>query len=66
MAKILGSLPSRFNSLITAWDSVNASIQNLKIHLKEESRSLSVDEARSSNVNLNKKTKDQKTNEEKL
>lgn len=41
-AKILGSLPSKYNSLITAWDSVDPTQQTLnKLHqrlLKEEAR----------------------------
>ncbi|XP_018300165.1 uncharacterized protein, partial [Mycetomoellerius zeteki] len=48
MAKILGSLPSKYNALITAWDSVDPtrqSLDNLRFRLlKEESRLTTINE----------------------
>lgn len=48
MAKILGSLPSKFNAFITAWDNVDAVNQTVQILttrlLKEESRMSAMDD----------------------
>lgn len=47
MAKVLGSLPSKYNSLVTAWDSVAPylqNIQNLQERLIKEERKLSEDD----------------------
>jgi len=49
MAKILGSLPSKYNALITAWDSVDTDKQTLQSLtsrlIKEESRMNATDES---------------------
>lgn len=58
MAKILGSLPSKFNALITAWDSVDAeklTLQSLTTRLiKEENRMSACDESTSALAVANK------------
>lgn len=49
MAKILGSLPSKYNALVTAWDSVDAdkqTLENLAARLiKEENRMTAIEAA---------------------
>lgn len=47
MAKILASLPSKYNSLVTAWDSVDAESQtlnNLQLRLLKEETRLTAEE----------------------
>lgn len=48
VAKILGTLPSNFNALVTAWDSVNKRDQKKEVLIerliKEESRLTAIDE----------------------
>ena len=61
MAKILASLPSRFNALKTAWDSVEPerqTLENLQERLlKEETRSLADDGAMSAFATATKNAK---------
>lgn len=63
MAKILGSLPSKYNAFVTAWDSVDTDKQNLENLttrlLKEESRMTAMDDVASalSAVNVSKPQK---------
>lgn len=51
MAKILDSLPSKFNAFVTAWDNVDANNQTLQILtqrlIKEEGRMTVMDESSS-------------------
>ena len=58
MAKILGSLPLKFNPLVTAWDSVDVdkqTLQNLTSRLiKEENRMSAIDESTSALFVTNK------------
>ena len=61
MAKILGSLPSKYSALVTAWDSVgpeNQTLQNLTDRLiKEESRMTLLEETSAlAAVKMNSKT----------
>jgi len=60
MAKILGSLPSKFNALVTAWDSVDAdkqTLQGLTTRLiKEENRMSAADESCSALIVANSKS----------
>lgn len=57
MAKILGTLPPKFNALVTAWDSVNDRDQKKGIFIerliKEENRLTAVDEASNALATIN-------------
>lgn len=58
MAKILGSLPSKYNAFVTAWDSVeeaNQTIFNLQRLIKEETQLTAADETASALVTINLK-----------
>lgn len=57
MAKVLGSLPSKYNAFVTAWDSVDTekqTLENLTIRLmKEETRMTAMDESTSALTAVN-------------
>jgi len=69
MAKILASLPSKYNSLITAWDSVeveNQTLNNLQLRLLKEESRLNAEEEMASALAATTVSQPCKSNNQKL